>query len=206
MRPQQTDKRSNSGFAIAFSSAFILLTAGILACQIPTRPPNFWCNIFLGTTLFLVLELFFPFLVEIRQRDLGYFLLSGLLLSFFNILWTKSVELNGAAIAILLGSPSASLAALFGFWFLGKGISPAKILSLLLCLTGCTMLLSCLGTGQIGISIGILAGLAYALFSLTGLFTCSRGFNPWTILLYSLGSAVLFLLIFGVIFDFFGSP
>ncbi len=205
MRPQRTEKRTSSGYAFAFAAAFILSTAGVLVSQPPSAPPNFWCTILLGTLLFLALELFYPFLVEIKRRDFGYLLFCGLLLSIFNILWTAAVEVNGLAGTILLGYCSAAGTVFLGLLFQSDKVRHARPFIILLGLSGCAMSSGLFGAGQTGIMAGVLSGLAYGIYSLMGLGAGNRGLTPWTVLLYSFGFAALFLLIFGVIRLFFGS-
>jgi drug/metabolite transporter (DMT)-like permease len=145
MRPPQGDNRIPAGYAIAFSSALILSTTGVLirhlteAYHMPPMILAFWRNCFVTLCLLLVLELFYPYLVEIRRRDLGYLLSYGLLLAVFNILWTTSVAINGASIATLLVYSSAGFAALLGWWFLEEELGQVKVTAVALCLAGCAM-------------------------------------------------------------------
>lgn len=211
MRPQQGDDGPGSGYAIAFTSALILSTTGILVrhltetYHIPPMVLAFWRNGFLTLCLLLVLELYYPFLVEVKRRDLGYLLVYGLLLAVFNVLWTTSVAMSGAAIATLLVYSSAGFAALLGWRFLAEELSQAKIAAVLLCLAGCAMVSGGMGRDvgwavqPLGIMTGILSGLGYAVYSLMGRSACNRGLNPWTILLYTFGFATLFLLAFNLI-------
>lgn len=205
------DNGANSGYAIAFTSALILSTTGILVrhltetYHIPPMILAFWRNGFLALFLLLFLELYFPFLVQIRRRDLGYLSAYGLLLSIFNILWTTSVAIKGAAVANLLVYSSAGFAALLGWWFLDEELGQAKIVTIALCLTGCAMVSGVLGTQQrgdinlLGIMTGIFSGLGYGIYSLMGRSACMRGLNPWTTLLYTFGFATVFLLLFNLL-------
>lgn len=211
MRPLQADDNLQSGYIIAFSSALVLSTTGILVrhltetYHIPPMILAFWRNCFLSVCLLLILELYYPYLTEIRRRDFGYLLAYGLLLAVFNILWTHSVAINGAAVATLLVYSSAGFAALFGWWFLDEELNPAKILTIALCLAGCAMVSGFFGGGQgpaeinpLGVLIGILSGLGYGIYSLMGRSASQRGLNPWTTLLYTFGFASLFLLAFNL--------
>lgn len=207
MGPQQDDKRLNSGYSIAFISALILSTTGILVrhltetYHIPPMVLAFWRNCFLSIFLLILLELFYPFLVEIRRRDIGYMAIYGLILAAFNLLWTTSVAINGAAIATFLVYSSAGFAALLGWWLLDEGLSQAKVVAIFLCLTGCAMVSGVVGAelhgyyNPLGIATGIISGLSYAVYSLMGRSACNRGLNPWTTLLYTFGFAALFLLL-----------
>lgn len=217
MRPPQGDNRIPGGYAIAFSSALILSTTGVLirhlteAYHMPPMILAFWRNCFVTLCLLLVLELFYPFLVEIRRRDLGYLLSYGLLLAVFNILWTTSVAINGASIATLLVYSSAGFAALLGWWFLEEELGQAKVTAVALCLAGCAMVSGAIGMEQFGnintsgIMTGILSGLCYAIYSLMGRSAWQRGLDPWTTLLYTFGFAAFFLLLVNLL-DIVASP
>lgn len=210
MRPLQADNELPSGYIIAFSSALVLSTTGILVRHLTETyhlPPMilaFWRNCFLSVCLLLILELYYPYLTEIRRRDFGYLMAYGLLLAVFNILWTHSVAINGAAVATLLVYSSAGFAGLLGWWFLDEELNPAKILTIALCLAGCAMVSGFFGSQRpvgmnpLGILIGILSGLGYGIYSLMGRSASQRCLNPWTTLLYTFGFASLFLLIFNL--------
>ena len=210
MRTQPNDIELNNGYAIALASALVLSTTGILVRHLTETyhlPPMilaFWRNCFLSLSLLTVLELYYPYLVEIRRRDIGYLAAYGLLLAVFNILWTHSVAINGASVATLLVYSSAGFAGLLGWWFLKEELSPVKILTIALCLAGCAMVSGfsgaerLTGINPLGILIGILSGLGYGIYSLMGRSACQRGLNPWTTLLYTFGFASLFLLLFNL--------
>jgi drug/metabolite transporter (DMT)-like permease len=211
MNPPANDTGLNRGYSVAFTSALILSTTGILVrhltetYHIPPIVLAFWRNCFLSLFLLILLELFYPFVVEIRRRDLGYMAIYGLILAAFNLLWTTSVAINGAAIATFLVYSSAGFAALLGWWLLDENMSQAKVLAILLCLTGCAMVSGALGMelhgyfSPLGVTTGIFSGLSYAAYSLMGRSACNRGINPWTTLLYTFGFAAVFLLLFNLL-------
>jgi len=109
MKSQQEGNGAHSGYAMAFTSALILSTSGILVrhlsviYHIPPMILAFWGNLFISVCLLFILELYYPFLMEIRRRDLGCLMTYGFLLAVFDILSTTSVAINGTAIVILLG-------------------------------------------------------------------------------------------------------
>ncbi|KAB2888362.1 MAG: EamA family transporter [Desulfobulbaceae bacterium] len=211
MQPQQDTIDFNSGYAIAFLSALILSTTGVVirylleTYHIPPMILAFWRNGFLTIFLLVFLELRYPFLVEVRRSDLGLLAVYGLVLSLFNILWTTSVALNGAAVATLLVYSSAGFAALFGWWLLDEGLDRAKVVAITLCLGGCALVSGVVGgrtdlaVEPLGILTGLLSGLSYGLYSLMGRSVCRHGLNPWTAMLYSFGFAGLFLLAFNLL-------
>lgn len=211
MSAQQDDNEINNGYSLAFASALILSTTGILVrhltgdYHLPPMVLAFWRNAFLTLFLLVLLELFYPFLVELKRRDLGYMAAYGLVLAAFNLFWTTSVAMNGAAVATLLVYSSAGFAALLGWQLLHEALGPAKILAVGLCLAGCAMVSGFLGAetrwagNAAGILTGVLSGLSYAFYSLMGRSACNRGIHPWTTLLYTFGFAAIFLLIFNLL-------
>ncbi|MDP3478121.1 MAG: hypothetical protein Q8R88_00015 [Desulfoprunum sp.] len=109
MRSQQEGNGARSSYAMVFTSALFLSISGILVhhlTEIYPFPPMilaFCCNFFFSVFLLFILELYYPFLMEIRRRDLGYLMTYGFLLAVFDIPQTASVAINGTAIVILLG-------------------------------------------------------------------------------------------------------
>jgi drug/metabolite transporter (DMT)-like permease len=211
MQPQQDGIDFNNGYAIAFLSALILSTTGVVirylleTYGIPPTILAFWRNGFLTLFLLVFLELHYPFLVEVRRRDLGLLAVYGLVLALFNLLWTTSVALNGAAVATLLVYSSAGFAAVLGWRFLNEGLGQDKVVAIILCLGGCALVSGAVGghggpaVEAPGILAGLLSGLSYGIYSLMGRAVCRRGLNPWTAMLYSFGFAGIFLLAFNLL-------
>jgi drug/metabolite transporter (DMT)-like permease len=99
---------------------------------------------------------------------------------------------------------SATLTALLGWWFLKEGLNWAKILAIFLSLGGCVLVSGTLrsqttSVNMMGVSIGILSGLAFAVYTLMGRSAWQRGLNPWITLLYTFGFAAVLLLIFNLL-------
>jgi drug/metabolite transporter (DMT)-like permease len=206
--PIHMDSRSNitRGYTIALLSAVFLSTTAIfirhltMTYQVPPLVLAFWRNVFVVCTLLPALFLIRPALVRVRREHLRYLILYGLMLSFFNALWTLSVALNGAAIATVLVYSSAAFTALLGWWLLKESLSWAKLLAVGLSITGCALVADAVNPANwqanlVGILTGVLAGLFYAIYSLMGRSAAQRGLNPWTTLLYTFGFAGLFLLL-----------
>ena len=74
-----------------------------------------------------------------NRRHLGYLVLYGLVLAFFNSLWTLSVSINGAAVSTVLAYCSAGFTALLGWWFLKERLDWGKLLAVALSLAGCVL-------------------------------------------------------------------
>jgi len=191
-------------------SAVILSTTAIFiryltqTYQLPALVLAFWRDLFVTLTLLLILRMIRPGLLRIRRKDLRYLIIYGLVLAIFNALWTLSVALNGAAISTVLAYCSAGFTALLGWWFLKERLDWAKILAVILSLSGCILVSNALDLAAwtanfVGILTGILSGLLYAIYSLMGRSASQRELNPWTTLLYTFGFAALFLLSFNLL-------
>jgi len=198
------------GFTIALISALILSTTAIFirylteTYQMPALVLAFWRDFFVALTLLPILLVVRPGLLRVGRSQLAYLVSYGLLLAVFNGVWTLSVALNGAAISTVLVYSSAAFTALLGWWLLKEPLNWVKILAVVLSLGGCVLVSGILNQqvmqlSLLGILIGIIAGLAFAIYTLMGRSASERGLNPWSTLLYTFGFAALFLLVFNLL-------
>lgn len=135
-------------------------------------------------------------LLKIRLRDIWCFLGTGILsMVFFNVCYFSAIQqmsLSGAAI-LLYTSPIFVL--LFSRILFKERITAKRICCLVLIVCGCALVsgiwkdLSLL-TGH-GISLGLGAGLGYALYSIFSRYALERGYHPVTILIYTFGAAAV---------------
>ncbi len=208
--PSSNSSNLTRGYSIAVVSAVILSTTAIFiryltqTYQIPALVLAFWRDLFVALTLLPVLRMIRPGLLRVKRADLRYLIIYGLVLAIFNSLWTLSVALNGAAISTVLAYCSAGFTALLGWWFLKERLDWAKIVAVILSLSGCVLVsdalnLAAWSANLIGILTGILSGLLYAIYSLMGRSASQRELNPWTTLLYTFGFAAVFLLSFNLL-------
>jgi drug/metabolite transporter (DMT)-like permease len=170
----------------------------------PAMVLAFWRELFVALTLLPILSLFRPGLLRVERKNLRYLVIYGLVLAIFNSTWTLSVSLNGAAISTVLAYCSAGFTALLGWWFLKERLDWAKIVAVVLSLSGCVLVSGALDLGAwsanfLGILTGMLSGLLYAIYSLMGRSASQRNLNPWTTLLYTFGFAATFLLFFNLL-------
>jgi drug/metabolite transporter (DMT)-like permease len=200
------------GYSIALVSAVFLSTTAIFiryltqTFAIPPLVLAFWRDLFVLLTLLPVLSSIRPALLKIARGGLGYLAGYGLVLAFFNILWTLSVTLNGAAVATVLVYCSAGFTALLGRWILKEQLGINRLFAIVICLGGCVLVSGALdptawNTNLGGILAGLLSGLAYAIYSLMGRSASQRGLNPWTTLIYTFGFAAAYLLLINLIPD-----
>jgi drug/metabolite transporter (DMT)-like permease len=142
-------------------------------------------------------------LVKIAPEQIRFFLGYGLVLAIFNSLWALSVKLNGAAVATVLSYGSAGFTALLGWWLFKERLDLPKIISVVLSLGGCVLVsnaysLEVWQVNPLGITVGLLSGLLFAIYSIMGKESSRRGINSWSSLLFSFGAAVLFLFLFNL--------
>jgi len=205
MTPSSSPADLARGYAIAVLSACILSTTAILiryltqTFQLPALVLAFWRDLFVTLTLLPFLALLYPKLLGVKGRDLGYLVIYGLVLAFFNSFWTLSVALNGASISTVLAYCSAGFTALLGWWFLKERLDWVKVIAVVLSLGGCVLVSDALNleawmANAVGIFTGLLSGLFYAIYSLMGRSASQRNLNPWITLLYTFGFATVFLL------------
>lgn len=195
------------GYTIALISAAILSTTAIFIrhlTQTYDLPPlvlAFWRDVMVVLTLLVALGFLRPRLLAIPRQHLCYLAGYGFVLAIFNALWTFSVALNGAAIATVLVYSSAAFTALLGWWFLQERLDWVKLLAIVFSLSGCILVSGAL-TEAIdsinlgGVVVGVLTGLAYAIYSLLGRAAAQRGLNSWTTLIVIFAFATVFLGLF----------
>ena len=203
---QTSNATTNQGFLIAFISALVLAFTSILirlvseGYQLPALVIAFWRDFFLVLCALPFLTILKPQLLKIKNSDLPFMILFGLVLAIFNVFWTLSVTLTGAAVATVLVYSSAGFTAILGWLFLKESLGIKKVMAVLLCMGGCVLVSGATNavtwqTGPVGIITGLLSGLLYSLYSLMGRRGALKALNPWTILFYSFLFATVFLLI-----------
>lgn len=201
--------QTNRGYTLALISAVILSTTSILirhltqTYHLPALVLAMWRDGFTAVSLLLILLVFKKRLIAILPRQLIYLLVYGFVLALFNSLWTLSVSLNGAAVSTVLAYCSAGFTALLGRWFLKEELGWVKVVAVVVSLAGCVLVSGALDPGAwqgnlLGILTGIFSGLLYAVYTLFGRSASQRGLNPWTTLLYTFGTASVYLAMFNL--------
>jgi drug/metabolite transporter (DMT)-like permease len=202
---QPAAKPAQKGFIIALTSAFILAFTGILIrlisedYHLPALVIAFWRDLFVVLCALPALAIFKPRLLRIKWADLPFLILFGVVLAVFNVFWTLAVTLTGAAVATVLVYSSPAFTAILGWLVLKERLGTKKLLAVVLCLIGCTLVSGVIHpeawrTNPLGILTGLFSGLLYALYSLMGRRGSQKGLNPWTILFYSFLFAAVILL------------
>ncbi len=198
------------GYASALFAAAVLSTTAILiryltvTYAIPPLVLAFWRDALVTLTLAPALALLARRLLSVSHAHIGYLAIFGLVLAAFNATWTYSVAMNGAAVATVLVYGSAAFTALLGWGLLKERLGWAKLLAIVLCLTGCVLVSGALsaaawGTNLMGLLVGVLSGLCYAVYSLMGRSAAQRELNPWTTLASTFGFAAICLLVLNLL-------
>lgn len=172
--------------------------------HVPPLMVAFWRDLFVSITLIVVFVVSSPSLLRIDRQHWGFLLLYGFILSIFNSLWTVAVALNGAAVATVLAYSSPAFTAIAAWKLLGERLDRVKLLAVALSIVGCLLVSGAydLAAWQVnpwGIVTGLLAGVAFAAYSLMGKAASHRNINPWTTLLYIFACAAVFLLAYDLV-------
>jgi len=211
-KPFSSSNSTNTsrGYTIALISAAVLSTTAVFISYLTTTysmPPlvlAFWRDVFTALTLLPVLLWSKALSLRVTRKDALYLLSYGLVLAAFNVFWTLSVAINGAAIATVLVYCSTAFTAILGWWLLKEQLGVVKLLVVTLTLGGCILVAGATDilswqTNAGSLFTGVLSGLSYAVYSLMGRSASQRGLNPWVTLFYTFGFAASFLAIINLI-------
>lgn len=198
------------GFSIALLSAVFLSTTAIfirylsLEYAMPPLILAFWRDLFAFVTMLPILTIIGNKLIYPGKKNILFLVAYGFLLAVFNVMWTFSVVLNGAAVSTVLVYSSAGFTVILGRLLLKETISCIKWIAVATSLGGCIFVsnathLSAWTANSAGILTGIASGLCYAVYSLMGRYASHRGLNPWTTVLHTFGYATIVLLFLNMI-------
>jgi len=201
---------STRGYVIALVSAAILSTTAIFirhltqSYGLPALVLAFWRDLFVVLTLLPILSWLRPEWLGVPAGQRPFLAAYGLVLAAFNSLWTQAVAINGAAIATVLVYCSAAFTALLARWLLNEPLTRAKVLAIVISLSGCLLVAEALDAqawvaNPVGIITGVLSGLGYAAYSLMGRTAAQRGLNPWTTIFHVFAVAAAALLLLNVV-------
>ena len=174
-----SSSRLGRGYLICLIATTLWSTTGVLIryltenYHLPSLVLAFWRDLFVALALGIVIGLVSPSRLQVERKNIRFFILYGFILAVFNSLWTVSVAINGAAVATVLAYGSAAFTALLGWQFMNERLSPVKITAVILSLAGCTLVSGAFDPAawQVnpwGITIGLVSGLAFAVYSLMG--------------------------------------
>jgi drug/metabolite transporter (DMT)-like permease len=201
--------RPAKGYLIALVGITLWSTTGVFISYLitnfgmPALLLAFWRNLFVCVALIPGLYFIRPSLLLPARSQLRFYVLYGFLLAVFNSIWSLSVKANGAAVATVLAYSSAGFTAILAWWLFKEKLGLPKIAAILLSLSGCVMVSNAYRAdvwklNPLAASTGLLSGLLFAAYTLTGKEVSHRQINTWTSMLYSFGFGSLFILIFNL--------
>ncbi len=155
-------------------------------------------RITLAAIIFAVFVLLYkPKLFKIRLRDLWCFLGTGVVsVGVFTFCYFKSIELSSLSVAAVLLYTAPAFVMLFSLILFKEKMTVMKGVSLVLAVLGCAMTTGVIG-GDINVTLagflfGLGSGVCYALYSVFSRFALKRGYEPFTITLYTFFFAAVF--------------
>lgn len=166
--------------------------------QLPPIVLAFWRDIFVSLALLIVLGLKFPTLLRAGRQNLLFLCFYGLVLASFNTIFTRSVAINGAAVATVLTYSSPAFTAVAGRFLWNERVDVFKINALVLSCAGCVLVsgahtLAAWQGNMLGIALGLTSGLIFAGYNIMGKTAAHKGINSWTVMLYIFAFASGFL-------------
>lgn len=156
-------------------------------------------------------------LFKIHLKDIWIFLGSGVIsVGLFTYCYFSSIELSSLSVAAVLLYTAPAFVMLFSLIFFKERMTVMKGISLILAVLGCAMTTGVIG-GNLTVTLagflfGLGSGICYALYSIFSRFALDRGYEPFTITLYTFLFSAVFCLcvtdirpVAGVVFADFGS-
>jgi drug/metabolite transporter (DMT)-like permease len=173
-------------FAISGTSSKFLFNSGITPYQLIQMRTTL---AFAGLLVWLCLR--HPAFLKISIKDLAYFLALGVFgIGAAQFLYLFAISKINVAAAILLHYTGPVFVALYVVFLQRRKIGVVSILAIFGTLTGCFLVvgaynLQVLTLNRIGITSGLLAAVAFAVYSVLSEYGM-RKYTPWTVLLYGM--------------------
>ena len=204
--PASPARSLNKGYAIALTGVLFWSSTAIFISYLLTRYAlapltlAFWRDLFVSLALGLGLSLFRRDRLRIERRHRLFLIVYGVSLAVFNMMWTYSVALNGAAASTVLAYSSPAFTALIARKAFGEPLSARRTAAIVMSFVGCVLVSGAYtpaawSVNAAGIAIGLASGLFFACYSILGKFSSRRGLNPWTATFASFGIAAGVLLV-----------
>ena len=138
-------------------------------------------------------------LFKIKLKDIWIFLGSGVIsVGLFTYCYFTSIRLSSLSVAAVLLYTAPAFVMLLSLILFKEKMTVMKGLSLVLAVLGCAMTTGVIG-GALNVSLagflfGLGSGFCYALYSIFSRFALDRGYEPFTITLYTFLFAAVFCL------------
>lgn len=187
--------------AAALWATLGLFYKGLAASGLPLLTIVFFRAGVAAFVLLLVLLWREPRSLRLSRRDVGFFLLFGLVgVAAFYIVYIHAIQWAGMGVAAVLMYTAPAWVTLFGALFLGEPLTGRRGMALLLAVVGCALVgrvhdLAGLRLNGPGILAGLGAGLTYGLYTIFSK-VAQRRHTPWATLAWALAAGTLFLLPF----------
>ena len=145
----------------------------------------------LSAVMFALFVLIYkPRLYKIKLRHLWCFLGTGIVsVGLFTYCYFTSMKLSSLSAAAVLLYTAPAFVMLFSLIFFRERMTVMKALSAVLAVLGCAMTTGVIG-GDVNITLagflfGLGSGVCYALYSVFSRFALNRGYEPFTVTLYT---------------------
>lgn len=137
---------------------------------------------------------------KVRRRDLPFLAAFGLALAMVHFTYFATIQLTNVPTAILLEYLAPVLVLGVSVGFMGERFTWALPAGATLSVTGCALVVGAIGGGGLhvsaaGIAWGLTSAVFFAGYTLMGKYAAGR-FSAWTLLVYGMGSASLFWLVY----------
>jgi drug/metabolite transporter, DME family len=139
--------------------------------------------------------------LRISQRDLPFFAVFGVVgLAGVHFTYFKAISHTNVATAILLEYLAPVIVLIVSVLFLGQRVTWTLPTGVALSIVGCALVVGAIGGDGLavspeGIAWGLASAVFFAAYSLMGRYAARR-FSPWTTLVYGLGFASIFWLLY----------
>lgn len=140
-----------------------------------------------------------PRALRIRQRDVLFFLVFGVIgVAGFYLWYMGAIAAGSVAQAAVLLYTAPIWIALWSALREEERIERARLLALALAVAGCALVAQAYDPAQLRLNataliFGLLSGLGYAIYSLCSAAATRRGYDPQTVVCYSLGIGAVVL-------------
>lgn len=138
---------------------------------------------------------------SVKVKDIWCFLGTGIAsVVFFNYCYFRTITMTSLSVAAVLLYTAPTFVMLMSAVLFKEKLTMKKGVSLVMAFLGCVLVTGGFGTGsglnKFGILIGLGAGLGYALYTIFGRYAIERGYDSFTITLYTFFFASLGVLPF----------
>jgi drug/metabolite transporter (DMT)-like permease len=199
--------RATKGYVIAivgvafWSSSAILISYLVGTYRMPPLQLAFWRDalVCIGVAAGLLAARRPAF--QLPRGHVRFLAAYGVVLSLFNSIWTVAVKLDGAAVATVLVYSSAGFTALLARCLYAERLRLPKVVAVILSLGGCVLVsgaydLHMWRLNPLGITVGLLSGLLFAVYSLMGRENERRQLDSWSSMVFSFGLAAVLMLLY----------